>query len=282
MLPPIAPTTIDFAGLEQLRSDAARNKPEALAEAAVQFEALMIGMLLKSARKASLGEGIFDSSQTRQYLELMDDQVALEMARRGGFGFGATIREQLGQRGEVRDATSKTPVDSEPPRTPREFVASILPAARAAARRLGVDPRVLVAQAALETGWGESIPNHVDGRPANNLFGIKAGPTWRGARVAHATLENVDGAIQRQRLEFRAYGSVAESFEDYAQLISESPRYAQALSRASDAKSYVNEVANAGYATDPDYAEKWLAVYSGAQMDSALSDLKESGYAPTY
>jgi flagellar protein FlgJ len=282
MLTPIAPSTIDFAGLEQLRSDAARNKPEAFAEAAIQFEALMIGMLLKSARKASLGEGIFDSSQTRQYLELMDDQVALEMARRGGFGFGATIEDQLGQHAEVAGENGEVAAAARPARTPREFVEAILPAAQTAARKLGVDPRVLVAQAALETGWGNSVPAHPDGRPSHNLFGIKAGSTWRGARVIQATLENVGGVMQRQRENFRAYASERESFDDYAQLISESPRYAGALNRAFDAQNYVNEVATAGDATDPDYAQKWLAVYSSAQMNAVFPSLKDSPRAPTY
>lgn len=298
MLTPIVPNVVDFAGLEQLRRDAARDKPEAVAEAAVQFEALFIGILLQSAREASLGEGIFDGEGTREYLDLMDRQVALDIARRGGFGLGGSIAEQLRRPdatvpddGGAGDAVS-VPGDAalrrdraEPgvpgrARTPEAFVESVFAAAQAAARRLGVDPRVLVAQAALETGWGKFVPAHADGRPGFNLFGIKAGPGWRGERIAQTTLESVDGTLRRQREQFRAYSSVEESFDDYARLIEQTPRYARAL-EAPDAETYVNEVAGAGYATDPGYARKWLDVYAGEQLTSALAMLKETSAEPT-
>src|SRR5690606_38657808 len=87
---------VDAGGLDALRAAAARGEPRALEEAAMHFEALFIGMLLKSARSASLGEGLLDGGDTRQYLEMMDAQVAQDVARRGGFGFGRMLVEQLG------------------------------------------------------------------------------------------------------------------------------------------------------------------------------------------
>src|SRR5690606_4260943 len=91
-----AASVVDFTGYERLRASAARNDPAALGEAAVQFEALVIGMLLESARAARLGDGLLDGDGTEQYLELMDRQVALELARAGGLGFADMIVRQLG------------------------------------------------------------------------------------------------------------------------------------------------------------------------------------------
>lgn len=93
MLAPVVPTIHDFEGLARLRQGAQRHDPAALEEAGVQFEALIIGIMLKAAREANLGEGIFDSDQSRQYLELMDQQVALDLARQGGLGFGKLLVE---------------------------------------------------------------------------------------------------------------------------------------------------------------------------------------------
>src|SRR5690606_34209042 len=137
----------------------------------------------------------------------------------------------------------------------------LLPHAERAAERLGVDPKLLVAQAALETGWGASIPRLADGRSTHNLFGMKAGPAWREAKAGAWTLEIVDGMPERRRADFRAYASVAESFSDYADVIERLPRYADALRSAEDPEAYARALADAGYATDPHYAAKWLDVY---------------------
>jgi flagellar protein FlgJ len=287
---PVPTAAIDLNGLQELRHRAAREDPKALAEAAVQFEALFIGLMLKTARDASLGEGILDGPQTAQYLELMDQQVALELARNGGFGFGKLIVEQLG--GDPVDATPamaparlarphapQMPV--EPPiETPEDFVARFLPDATEAAKALGVAPRLLLAQAALETGWG-SGPLHANGTPSNNLFGIKAGGSWRGERIAQWTIEHTNGVAERKREQFRAYPSAAESFADYVQLIGNSPRYAQALEQAHDAEAYARAVTAAGYATDPNYADKWLSIYHGETLGGALRELKLESLEPT-
>jgi peptidoglycan hydrolase FlgJ len=273
-----APSIVDFAGLAQLGRDAASDEAGTAGEAAIQFEALMIGMLLKSARATSFGDGLFESDQTRDYLELMDQQVALEMARKGGLGLSAALVPALGS----ENAAAERPPQFE---SRDDFVAAVLPLARRAAERLGVDPKVLVAQAALETGWGSRMPQHPDGSAAHNLFGIKAGASWHGPRVSQATLEHVDGALRRERASFRAYSSLAESFEDYTRLIADNPRYAKALEQATDARGYVEAVTSAGYATDPAYAQKWLGIYSGRELagvpESAPTDLKEFGGEPT-
>jgi flagellar protein FlgJ len=162
----------------------------------------------------------------------------------------------------------------------QEFVARLLPEAKTAAAALGVEPRLLLAQAALETGWGGSGA-HDDGQPANNLFGIKAGESWGGARTLQWTLEHEAGTAQRKREEFRAYPTTAASFADYVALIANTPRYANALTNAGDAESYARAVTAAGYATDPDYAEKWLSIYHGDRLEGALRGLKDADLEPT-
>ena len=275
MLPPAAPAFADFQGLERLRSAAQREDPAALEEASVQFEALVLGMMLKAARDASLGEGILDGSETRQYLELMDQQVALELARQGGLGFGDLIVEGL-------DSTPPDDAFAFRPDTPAQFVEALMPLAQAAGRELGVDPRLLVSQAALETGWGRSVLQHPNGRSAFNLFGIKADSGWRGARVARPTLEYSGGVAERRWAQFRAYSDAAESFRDYTGLIKGSPRYRQALSRSGDPEAYAHGLAEAGYATDPGYAQKWLAIFHGDTLAETLQHLKSESFGSTH
>ena len=323
-----APAATDLTGLEQLRQRAGQADPNALKEAAAQFDALFIGMMLKSARAASLGNGIFDSQASSQYLELMDDQVALEFARKGGLGFGKLLLEQISPGGGQRasslggdaapytssaqtvanlagrlpamlralsssdavealgadDGTAATVATEAAPSgdAVEHFVRRYLPEATSAARTLGLDPRLLLAQAALETGWGAATPQHPDGRSANNLFGMKAGDGWQGARVAHWTMEHLGGVTARKREVFRAYDHAADSFADYVDLIGGSPRYAQALAHSGDPDSYVRAVAAAGYATDPDYAAKWLSIYHGERLGDALRGLNSDAPEPIW
>jgi peptidoglycan hydrolase FlgJ len=302
-------SVVDFQGLEQLRRTAAGDGRAALEESAVQFEALVLGLMLKTARDARLGEGLFDNAATDHYFELLDQQVALELARNGGFGFRDMLVRQLSQGlpGEAaRPAPPATAAFRDPlvrplsrtlpteaarlaapnevafeATTPADFVRELLPEAQKVAAKLGVDPKLVLAQAALETGWGRSMPRHPDGRSANNLFGIKATGGWTGARVSQWTLESVAGAVERQRAQFRAYPTPAASFADYAQLIAASDRYAGARSAAADVEAYARGIAAAGYATDPAYADKWLAVYHGDEMRAAVETLKKSGIEPT-
>ena len=140
-----------------------------------------------------------------------------------------------------------------------QFVSRLWPHARAAGRALGQAPEVLLAQAALETGWGRSIIAGGDGS-SHNLFGIKAGSGWRGERVRVASLEVVDGVLQVAQADFRAYRSFGESFEDYVSLVSSSPRYAAALAQTNDPAGYLRALQDGGYATDPAYADKILDI----------------------
>ena len=164
---------------------------------------------------------------------------------------------------------------------PVGFVQALAPHAAAAAAKLGVSVRVLLAQAALETGWGKHLPSRSDGSSSFNMFGIKAGSGWDGAKVNVPTLEYEDGVAVRRHDQFRAYGSPAASFADYARLISGSPRYANALGQGENAAGFARALVRGGYATDPSYAEKITAIANSPQMRAAMATLKNVGAAPT-
>jgi flagellar protein FlgJ len=168
----------------------------------------------------------------------------------------------------VRPA-SVPPVVSSVPGNAQAFAASVLPHALAAGQQTGIPPHFLVAHAALESGWGRSEPRFADGRPSHNLFGIKAGSNWKGAVVEATTTEYVNGAAEQRVERFRAYGSYAEAFQDYAQLLAQSPRYA-AVVGSRDAASFAQGLQRAGYATDPAYAAKLERIITGPTLRQAL------------
>jgi len=159
-------------------------------------------------------------------------------------------------------ATSRRPVAREMPpfAGPADFVQRLWPHAQAAAAELGVSPRALIAQAALETGWGRHISRDAAGRSSNNLFNIKADARWDGPSVTVSTLEFRDGLPRREFARFRAYDSIADSFRDYVNFLRGNPRYERALAKADEPEAFVTELQQAGYATDPRYAEKIIDI----------------------
>ncbi|KPX32650.1 Flagellar rod assembly protein/muramidase FlgJ [Pseudomonas coronafaciens pv. garcae] len=137
-----------------------------------------------------------------------------------------------------------------------QFVETMLPLAKEAAARIGVDPVMLVAQAALETGWGKSIMRQQDGSSSHNLFGIKAAGSWKGAEARAITSEFRDGKMVKETADFRSYGSYADSFHDLVSLLQNNNRYKEVVNSADKPEQFVKELQKAGYATDPDYASK--------------------------
>jgi len=152
----------------------------------------------------------------------------------------------------------------------REFGAKLWPAAVDASRSTGVPPHFMVAQAALETGWGKSELRYGDGSPTHNIFGIKAGRGWTGPVVEATTTEYVDGVPQKQTERFRAYGSYSEAFRDYANLLAGSQRYAGVIG-TQDPVNFARGLQRAGYATDPMYAAKLERIIGGPTLRSALA-----------
>ncbi|MDH3637804.1 MAG: flagellar assembly peptidoglycan hydrolase FlgJ [Gammaproteobacteria bacterium] len=151
------------------------------------------------------------------------------------------------------------------------FVRELWPLAQRAGGQLGLDPRALIAQAALETGWGRSVLERGDGTSSHNLFGIKADDRWRGDHVVAPTLEYFDGQFSRRPFAFRAYASYAESFEDYVAFLRSNPRYQGALKVAGDADAFVSALQKAGFATDPAYANKIRAIMRSERLGDILT-----------
>jgi flagellar protein FlgJ len=176
--------------------------------------------------------------------------------------------------------TPKTTQSTAALQSPQEFIHSLWSAAGRAAERIGLTPEALLAQAALETGWGGHVMQTADGGSSHNLFGIKADSHWDGDRVRRLTLEYEDGVAVRRRESFRAYASFDASFEDYVAFLRNNPRYADALRKTHDNHAYFNALQQAGYATDPQYADKILQLIESAEMQQAVVRLKSAHSRP--
>lgn len=161
--------------------------------------------------------------------------------------------------------------------SPVAFVSSLLPIAKQYAQKLKVDPKVLLAQAALETGWGKHVMRTIDGISSNNLFGIKADRSWQGDATSVNTLEFEDGQLQQTKAAFRSYNSHEESFKDYVDFINNSSRYQKALIATENAKDYLSELQSAGYATDPNYADKIYQIYRSDTLNDAIDSASFTG-----
>jgi flagellar protein FlgJ len=165
------------------------------------------------------------------------------------------------------------------PADPEEFIRDLMPYAQQGAAELNVHPGVIVAQAALETGWGQHIIRHPDGRNSFNLFGIKADSRWSGVRVTVPTLEFEGGVAVKKRAAFRSYASLEESVSGYVEFLRSNPRYRQVLEQARDADAFLDGLEAAGYATDPRYAEKIRAIMQRDSLDRRADQLVQPGNA---
>jgi peptidoglycan hydrolase FlgJ len=164
------------------------------------------------------------------------------------------------------------------------FVRDVLPHAQEAGRQLGVDPGSLIAQAALETNWGRNLPQDATGRSSNNLFGIKASSAWTGPTVTSGTQEYQGGVATSTSSQFKAYATPAQSFQDYVSLLRDNPRYSAALNTGSNVQAFATGLQRGGYATDPEYAGKIVAIahkINGTLASRAdVSDLKLASAPP--
>ncbi|WP_112480002.1 flagellar assembly peptidoglycan hydrolase FlgJ [Vibrio variabilis] len=271
----------------------------ALKAAARQFESIFTTMMLKSMRDANTHfESDLSMNQNSQfYRQMLDEQMSSELSANGSLGLADMIVAQLGAARapeaqaasnhelRVRNESFDLPereakYDEAKARrtaaalgldgtrsnakqvdfgTPESFVSSLKPYADRAARSLGVDSSLLLAQAALETGWGQKVVNNSQGS-SNNLFNIKADRSWGGDKVATQTLEYHQNVPVQERAAFRSYRSYEESFNDYVKFLNENPRYQSALNRSEGSESFIRDIHKAGYATDPSYADKVLRV----------------------
>jgi flagellar protein FlgJ len=290
-----ANTYSDPNGLAALKKDP--NSPAALHAVAQQVDALF----LKSMRDANAAAGTGDSNEMGMYQDMFDKQIALNMSQHQDLGLGSLLTRQIAARAAAGASTAapaddhtaprpaaappsaappatSAPATSAPPtsmtQSAGEFVDQVLPSIRTAAEALGLNPLVLLAQAALETGWGKRMARTADGNPSLNLFGIKADDAWVGARAAANTVEYADGVATQRQAAFRAYGSIEESVNDFANLLKNSPRYRHAAAAGPDAQAYVDGIGRSGYATDPGYAAKLNDILHGSTLRAAVKSIK--------
>ncbi len=202
--------------------------------------------------------------------------AASEVSQKIGSRKRKLIMPVLGAANEVSQKTkSRSAPDESMPAyfsSPQDFVQKLMPLAQKAAGKLGVKPEVLLAQAALETGWGQHISRHTDGSSSHNLFNIKAGAGWDGDRVAIRTLEYRHGLARHERAAFRAYDNYADSFSDYVDFLQSGPRYQSALKKVDNPQTFIRELHGAGYATDPDYANKIIDIMQRPMLQAAIKD----------
>ncbi|QIA63923.1 flagellar assembly peptidoglycan hydrolase FlgJ [Vibrio astriarenae] len=169
-------------------------------------------------------------------------------------------KEQAQAVADVKAVSKTTETQSNSFDSPESFVSAMQPYADRAAKALGVDSSVLIAQAALETGWGQKVIQNGRGS-SNNLFNIKADRSWQGDKMATQTLEYHSGVPVQERAAFRSYDSFQQSFDDYVQFLERNPRYNTALqSHQGDSEAFMRGIHQAGYATDPKYVDKVMSV----------------------
>ncbi|MBU2923261.1 flagellar assembly peptidoglycan hydrolase FlgJ [Colwellia sp. 1_MG-2023] len=332
---------LELNGLNAIRQQSKEtdgdSKKAALQEAAQQFEAIFMQMLLKSMRKAQdvlESDSPFNSESTKFYRDMSDQQMAVELSSNGSLGLTDLIVRQLGggddnftprtvlrndanleninltrepasthlpnanpfaifsednqsagskstsnlatqtsndslsqapfrplkmttegPSGDDKSVNFSTPSFAEP----KDFVTALIEPAKKVEEKIGVPFQVIIAQAALETGWGQKIIKDQQGSSSNNLFNIKADNRWDGEHIQKDTLEFEQGAMVKKSAPFRAYESLNDSFNDYANFLTNNDRYQGALQNSGNVEHFLQGLQQAGYATDPQYANKIMA-----------------------
>ncbi len=281
----------DIRNLDTLKRTAKEDPQQGLKAAAKQMEGLFVQMMLKSMREASFKDGLFNTQQSEMFTSLYDQQISQDIAERGSLGLSDVLVKQMG--GEVDSSkgvtsTAYTPLSldtasfkripqrlspediarQEKARTVGEagiggkngdFIARLLAPAMDASKKSGVPHQLIIAQAALESGWGNQEILTKEGRPSYNLFGIKATGSWKGESTEITTTEYMNGIPQKVKAAFRVYGSYSEALTDYAALLVNNPRY-QNVTRAASPEHAARALQSGGYATDPQYANKLISI----------------------
>ncbi len=198
-------------------------------------------------------------------------------------GISPKLPERVAEVASVADSTAMPETDTvssdlpEQFESPEHFVQELLPVAQRIASDTGIDPRVMVAQAALETGWGRYMIRGDGDQPSFNLFGIKADSRWTGDKVTITTTEFRDGVPMKEQADFRAYGDYESSFRDYVSFLESNPRYRDVLSSADQPGVFADKLQEAGYATDPDYADKIRRIMGTNSMMTLSMDSERIG-----
>lgn len=281
----------DARSLNSLKLQAGQDTPAAIKESAKQFESLFMRELIKSMREATMKSGLMDSPGGDLGADLLDQQFAVQMSGQPG-GLSDLIAQQLSRQMGVAAADaagSGTKPAAAPLSALRKASSLAAYGAQAAApattattgqtnfvqrhteaaiqveKASGIPASYMVGQAGHETGWGKHEIKMKGGAPSFNLFGIKAGAGWTGKVAEVTTTEFVNGEPKKMVAKFRAYDSYEDSFKDYARLITQTPRYAQASQQTGSAHAFATGLQKAGYATDPEYANKLSRAINATQ-----------------
>lgn len=294
----------DAQSLNELKAKAGQDPQANLRPVARQVEGMFVQMMLKSMREALPKDGLFSSDQTRLYTSMYDQQIAQQMTAGKGLGLAEEMVKQMQAQKEpsatagqvpmkfdlqtvtsfqndaltqmVRKALPKTSGGSDAPLSgnSKDFLAKLALPAQVASEQSGIPHHLILAQAALESGWGQRQIRRENGEPSYNLFGVKASGNWKGPVTEITTTEYENGEAKKVKAKFRVYGSYLEALSDYVGLLTRNPRYA-AVTNASTAEQGAQALQNAGYATDPQYARKLTNMI---QQLKSLSDKVSSAY----
>lgn len=266
---------------------AGQSRQRRLRQAAERFEGILVARLMHDMQATRFGPDGLGGPGGSVYRGMLDNQFADKIASRDPFGIARLLVQQLG--GAHPASSAPQPAVKAPPSVAPSSAAAVVPAAgelqraRAfagrvmpllvpAAKRLGTTPRSLLAQAALETGWGQHVPRTAAGADSHNLFGVKSGPHWQGAAASATTREYRDGAWHKTGAAFRAYPDLRAAVHDFV-------RVARGLVTGLDnggvisARHWGDLLQRSGYATDPGYGHKLAAVAHGPLMDAVLRGL---------
>jgi flagellar protein FlgJ len=295
----------DGRSLNKLKFQAGQNSPEAIHETAKQLESLFMRELIKSMREATMKSGMLDNAGTDLGSDLLDQQLASQMTGLpGGLGdlIAKQLTRQMGGSesdalsaddsalsslsqfeglsarrlpGQNKSAAAKTKNDTAAVNAlnghtkigshQTQFVKQQTEVAEKVAKESGIPASYMIGQAGHETGWGQFQIKMKGGAISHNLFGIKADSSWKGKVAEVTTTEYVNGKPEKRLAKFRAYDNYEDAYRDYARLISESPRYAKARQQTGSSVAYANGLQRAGYATDPEYANKLSRAITTAQ-----------------
>ncbi|HGJ5873012.1 flagellar assembly peptidoglycan hydrolase FlgJ [Arsenophonus apicola] len=285
----------DARSLNALKNQVSQQPQQGLRQVAEQLESVFVQMMLKSMRAALPQEGLLSSEQSRLYTALYDQQLAQDLSRKS-LGFADLMVEQLSRHHNEPDDIKPAPLlNTDLPRqfvstfrrfVPEEaagalkyisengtsFLAKLFIPARIASENSGIPHLLIVAQAALESGWGQRQILTAEGTPSHNLFGIKAGKNWRGKVTNIVTTEYIDGKAVKIRDDFRVYPSYFEAVTDYVNLLTQSKRYAK-VAAANTPEQAAIALQAAGYATDPGYAKKLIQLIQ--QLKNTTSQVKQ-------
>ena len=283
----LASAAWDAQSLNELKAKAGEDPAANIRPVARQVEGMFVQMMLKSMRDALPKDGLFSSEHTRLYTSMYDQQIAQQMtpeqplpeeptaAAPMKFPLETVVRyqnqtlSQLVQKAVPRNYDDSLPGDS------KAFLAQLSLPAQLASQQSGVPHHLILAQAALESGWGQRQIRRENGEPSYNLFGVKASGNWKGPVTEITTTEYENGEAKKVKAKFRVYSSYLEALSDYVGLLTRNPRYA-AVTTAASAEQGAQALQDAGYATDPHYARKLTNMI---QQMKSISDKVSKTYS---